>query len=168
MEGGTRAAVTPAGDLIGTGPAAERLSARQNARPFGTDAGIEFLARARHDRKGVAPRPRLTGIDDDACIARIVAAIGHGIEHRAPAAAQDFDAFARFEARAHRPYHLVHVGGIDVVVDHDHDPVGIGAGVALRGDEPGLLGVAGLLLLDRHREPEPAAAGRVRPYAFHF
>src|SRR6516162_6482370 len=168
MEGGTRAAVTPAGDLIGTGPAAERLSARQNARPFGTDAGIEFLARARHDRKGVAPRPRLTGIDDDACIARIVAAIGHGIEHRAPAPAQDFDAFARFEARAHRPYHLVHVGGIDVVVDHDHDPVGIGAGVALRGDEPGLLGVAGILLLDRHREPEPAAAGRVRPYAFHF
>src|SRR6516164_706938 len=168
MEGGTRAAVTPAGDLIGTGPAAERLSARQNMRPFGTDAGIEFLARARDDRKGVAPRPRPTGIDDDARIARIVVAIGHGIEHRAPATAQDFDAFARLEARAHRPHHLIHVGGIDVVVDHDHDPVGIGAGVALRGDQPGLLGVTGVLLLDRHREPESAAAGRVRPYAFDF
>src|SRR5262249_51186294 len=80
---------------------------------------------------------------------------------RAPAAAQDFDAFARVEARAHRPHHLVHVGGIDVVIDHDHDPVGIGAGVALRGDQPGLLSVTGVLLLDRDREPEPAAAGRV-------
>src|ERR1700730_269079 len=70
-----------------------RLSARQNMRPFGTNAGIEFLARTRDDWKSVAPRPRPTGIDDDARIARIVAAIVHGIEHRAPATAQDFDAF---------------------------------------------------------------------------
>src|SRR5215831_20746621 len=46
--------------LVGTG---ERLSARQNVRPFGADAGVKFIARARHDRKGVAPRPRLAGID---------------------------------------------------------------------------------------------------------
>src|SRR5215831_20465940 len=150
------------------GRAVERLSAWQNVRPFGADAGVEFLARARDDRKGVAPRPRLAGIDDDARVARIVAAIGHGVEHRAPAAAQDFDAFARVEARAHRPHHLVHVGGIDVVIDHDHDPVGIGAGVALRGNQPGLLGVTGVLLLDRDSEPEPAAAGRMRPHAFDF
>ena len=95
-------------------------------------------------------------------------AIGHRVEHRAPAAAQDLDALARIEARAHRPDHLVHVGGIDVVVDHDDEAVGVGAGVALRGDQPGLLGVAGVHLLDRDGEPEPAAAGLVRPHALHL
>src|SRR5207245_9406454 len=51
---------------------------------------------------------------------------------------------------------------------HDHGAVGIGAGVALRGDQAGLLGVTGVLLLDRDGEPEPAAAGRMRPQAFDF
>ena len=37
--------------------------------------------------------------------------------------------------------------------------------MALRGDQPGLLGVAAILLLDGDREPQPAAAGGVRPNA---
>src|SRR5262245_6601209 len=146
--------------------AASTLSARQDVRPFGADSGIELLAGAGHDWKRVAPRPRLAGVDDDPRIARILAAISHGVEHGAPAAAQDFDTFARLEPRAYRPHHLVHVGGIDVVIDHHHDAVGIGAGMALRGNQPGLLGMAAILLLDRDREPQPATAGRVRPHPF--
>src|SRR6478752_6117015 len=83
---------------------------RQDVRPFRADAGVELLARARHDRKGVASRPGPASIDD-------------------------------------------------------HAAVSVGAGVTLRGDEPGLLGVTAILLLDGDREPEPAAAGSMRPHA---
>src|SRR5690349_24744021 len=40
--------------------------------------------------------------------------------------------------------------------------------MALRGEVAGLLGVAAVLLLDRDREPQPAAAGGMRPYSAHF
>src|SRR5215471_20078615 len=141
---------------------------RQHVCPLGADARVELLARPRHARKAVAPRPRFAGVNDHARIARIVTAVSHGVERRTPAAAQGLDAFARIEARAHRPYHLIHVGGIDVLIDHHHETVGVSPSMALRGDEPSLLGVTGILLLDRDGEPQPTAAGRMRPYAFHF
>ena len=40
--------------------------------------------------------------------------------------------------------------------------------MALRGDQAGLLGVAGILLLDGDGEPQPAAARGVRPHALHL
>src|SRR3979409_1567502 len=46
--------------------------------------------------------------------------------------------------------------------------VGIGAGMALRRDQAGLLGMAAIHLLDRDREPHAAAAGLVRPHALHL
>ena len=58
--------------------------------------------------------------------------------------------------------------GIDVVVDHHHEAVGVGAGMALRGDQAGLLGMPAIHLLDRDGEPQPAAAGLVRPHALHL
>src|SRR5436309_438882 len=42
-------------------------------------------------------------------------------------------------ACAHRPDHVVHVRGIDIVVDHDHVLVRVCARVALSGHEPHLL-----------------------------
>src|SRR5262245_29781819 len=101
------------------------LRLRQHVRPLGADLGVELLARARHDREGGAARPWLAGVDDDPGVARVVAAVGHGVEHRAPAAAQHLEPLPRFKAGAHRPHHLIHVGWVDVVVDHHDDAVGI-------------------------------------------
>src|SRR5262249_56650672 len=128
--------------------AGRRSTPRQQGCPFGGDARSEFLARPRHGRNALPPRPRFAGVDDHARIAGIVTAVSHGVERRTPAAAQGLDAFARIEAGAHRPYHLIHVGGIDVLIDHHHETVGVSPSMALRGDEPSLLGVTGILLLD--------------------
>ena len=141
---------------------------RQHVGKFLAHEVVDFLAGAHHDREGVAAFERLAGVDDDAGVARIVVRVSHRVERGRPAAAQGLHALARIEPRAHRPDHLVHVGWIDVVVDHDDEAVGVGAGVALRGDQPRLFGVAGILLLDRDGEPQPAAAGRMRPHAFHL
>src|SRR5262249_49276920 len=70
-------------------------AARQHVRPFAADAGLELTARARHGRETVAPRPGFAGIDNDARVARIIAAIRHWIQRRAPAAAQGFPVFGR-------------------------------------------------------------------------
>src|SRR6266545_3159148 len=142
--------------------------ARQYVLELLDDTLVQFLARSHHDREGVAARPRPAGIDHHARIARIAWAIAHRIESRAPAPAQDFEALARLEARAHGPDYPVHVGGIDVVVDDDHKAVGVGASMALRRNQAGLLGMSAIHLLDRHRQPQAAAAGFMRPYAFDF
>src|SRR6185295_7944468 len=80
---------------------------RQDMLPLLVNARIEFVARSHDARKSVSPCPWLACINYDACIAWILGAVGHGIEHGAPAAAQHFHAFARIKARAHRPDHLV-------------------------------------------------------------
>ena len=56
----------------------------------------------------------------------------------------------RIGARAHGPDHVVEIVGIDIVIDDDDVAAEIGAGAALGGDEAGLLGVAGIALLDRY------------------
>src|ERR1700748_1810786 len=78
-------------------------SLRQEGGELGTHVGIELLAGARLDREGVAPCPRLAGVDDDAGVARVLVAVRHRIERGAPAAAQNLDVLARIEAGAHRP-----------------------------------------------------------------
>src|SRR5262249_33052048 len=50
----------------------------------------------------------------------------------------------------------------------DNHAIGISAGMALRGDQPRLLRMTAVLLLDRDREPQPAAASGVGPHPFHF
>ncbi len=64
--------------------------------------------------------------------------------------------FAGIRPRAHGPEHVVHVVGVDVVIDDDDVAAQIGAGAALGGDHAGLFGVSGVALLDRHRREESA------------
>src|SRR3954468_8875016 len=133
-------------------------SFRQLVAELGPHQILDFLAGAHHDWERIAAAEWLARVDEDAGIARIFFAVGHRVERRRPAAAQNLHALARIAARAHCPDHLVHVGGIDVVIDHHDKAVDVSAGVTLRGNQSGLLGMTGVLLLDRHREPEPAAA----------
>ncbi len=65
-----------------------------------------------------------------------------GIERPAPAAAEDVDVLLRFAAGRHGPDHVVGVRRIDIIVDDHHETAEIGAGVALRCDHRGLLGMA--------------------------
>ena len=97
----------------------------------------------------------------------LLGVVAHRIERRAPAAVDDVDLIARVAARAHRPDHVVEVGRVDVVVDHDGPAIVVGAGVAVRGHHRGLLGVAAVQRLDRDHQHEAAAAGLMRPYALH-
>src|SRR5712671_2575701 len=133
--------------------------ARQEFGEFRADSFIQCLGIAYHWRECVFSRPGPAGVDDDARIAAIILAIDHRVEHRAPAAAQDFQILPRIEARAHGPYHLVDIGGIDVVIDDHDEAIGIGAGMALRSNQSRLLGMTAIELLDRDGEPKPAAAG---------
>src|SRR4029079_9501963 len=142
-----------------------RPSLRQERAELAAHQVLDLAAGAHLDRERVAATEWLASIEYHAAIAWIVRAIGHRVERRRPAATQDLHALARIAARAHRPDHLVHIGGIDVVVHHHDEAIDIGAGVALRGDEAGLPGVAGILLLDRDGKPEPAASGGMRPHA---
>src|SRR5688500_18377637 len=145
-----------------------RLVATQFPGELLADALVELAARARHLRELVAAYPRLASVDDDARVEpALFLRVARGIERGAPLAAQDLQVLARIDARAQRPHHVVHVGGIDVAVDHDYPLVGIGAGVARRRGEPDLLGVTRIHLLDGDREPHAAAAGLVRPRALH-
>src|SRR5258708_31788542 len=48
---------------------------RQELGELRADAGVELLAGAGLDREGVAPRPWLAGVDDDAGVARVVVAV---------------------------------------------------------------------------------------------
>ena len=68
-------------------------------------------------------------------------------------------------ARRHRPQHLVDVGRIDVVVDHDHVLAEIRACGALRGERHHLRCVPGVLLLDRDDRDAPARSFGDRPHA---
>src|SRR5215212_1796619 len=64
-------------------------SPRQHVLELLHDALVQFLAVAHDDGEGVAPVKRPAGVDDHARIARIFLAVAHGIEHGAPAAAQN-------------------------------------------------------------------------------
>src|SRR5260370_38387114 len=70
---------------------------RQERGELGADAGVELLAGARLDGEGVAPRPRLAGVDDDAGIARVVGAVGPRVERGAPASTQGLNVLAGIE-----------------------------------------------------------------------
>ncbi len=97
----------------------------------------------------------------------VLGVVAHRIERRTPAAMDDVDLVARIAARAHRPHHVIEVGRVDVVVHHDGPAVVVGAGVAMRRHHGGLLGMPAVERLDRDDHHEAAAAGFVRPHAFH-
>src|SRR4030095_6533810 len=94
----------------------------------------------------------------------------HRIERAAPGAADKIYVVRRIRPRAHRPQHVVHVVGIDVVIDDDDVASEICAGATLGGDDAGLLGVARIALLDRHRGKKSALktsdAANIRHAAF--
>src|SRR5262245_39209336 len=71
------------------------------------------------------------------------------IQPSAPGITQDVDVIDRIAATAHRPNNLIHVGGIDVLVD-GNDPLSvIRAARDLRGESECLRRVTGIALLER-------------------
>jgi len=97
----------------------------------------------------------------------VLSVVAHRIERRTPAPVNDVDLIAWIAARAHRPNHVVEVGRIDVIVDHDGPAVVVGASMAMRGHHAGLLGMAAVKRLDRDHEHEPTATGFMRPHPLH-
>jgi Bcr/CflA subfamily drug resistance transporter len=149
-------------------PRRRRLeSLGQILRPLRADALVQRLAGARDGRERLLAPERNAGVDDDARIAPVVGGVvAHRIERRRPAAADDVHALARIAARAHRPDHVVvHVGRVDVVVDHDGPAVAHRRRRGTARRPSGLLGVAAVQLLDRDTSMKRAAAGLVRPHA---
>ena len=89
------------------------------------------------------------------------------VERAAPRVADDLDVVDRVARRRHRPEHVEGVGRVDVVVHHHDEPPQVGARLAGRGQQPGLLGVTGVGLLDRDDVEQPRRAGLVAPDALH-
>ena len=72
------------------------------------------------------------------------------IERRAPATVNDVDIGRRIDSRHHRPEHFFLVGRIDILIDHDDVATVARRRGAAHGRQPGLLGVASVLLVDRN------------------
>ena len=69
------------------------------------------------------------------------------VEPSTPSVAQDVDVFNRIAPARHRPDDLVHIGGVDVVIDGD-DPLGVvGAAWDLGRERQHLRGMTGICLL---------------------
>src|SRR6185503_3450727 len=75
---------------------------------------------AHHRRKLPEHLPRPARVDDGARVPRDALRQAR-VERAAPVAPDEVDVLGGIAARAHRPQHLVEVGGIDVVVHHDHE-----------------------------------------------
>src|SRR5919197_821084 len=114
--------------------------------------------------------PRATGaagVDDRPRVVGPTVVAQHRVGLAAPRLAHDLDVLGRVGARADRPHHILEVGRIDVLVDHDHVTVHVGRGLALGRDVAGLARVAAVALLDRDRQEQPPAAALVGPDAAH-
>src|SRR5579884_1586968 len=131
---------------------------------------LQHLAAALRARLGdagelVPPLPGSGGVDDRARVEAPLPGGDDRIERPAPAAPQDVDIPLRIAAGADRPHHVLQVHHIDVVVDDDHEAAEVRAGVALRGDDRGLLGVSGVPLPDRDHREQPGPPHLVTPDA---
>src|SRR5262245_59855102 len=115
----------------------------------------------------VAPVPGPAGIDDRPAVGGVADRLALGfdarIERGRPGVADDVDRGGGVRAREHGPDQLFEIGHIDVVVDHDHVAAAIGADVAHGRDMAGLLGMAGIALVDGDGEQEPRVTDLVRP-----
>ena len=105
---------------------------RESLRRLDTPQVYGLLAHAPDDLLG----PRGAAIYETLCRLRaagMVSRIGVSVY-----TGEQIDAILRSAPSTHGPDHVIEVGGVDIVIDHDHPAVGIGAGVALRGDQTGL------------------------------
>src|SRR3954467_11569790 len=138
----------------------------QMAEPLLREPALLRAGRA-HLRELVAPVPGAAGVDDRPAVGevagRLALRLDAGIERRRPGVADDVDRGGGVRAREQGPYQLLEIGDVDVVVDHDHVSPAIGTDMAHGGDMAGLLGMAGIALVDRDREQEPRVADLVRP-----
>src|ERR1700732_3866655 len=75
----------------------------QHVVEFVAHVVLDLLARAHHGGERVAGLERRAGVDDDAGVARVVAAVGHRIERGRPAAAQRLQSLARNAPHSYRP-----------------------------------------------------------------
>src|SRR5262249_27071336 len=98
-------------------------------RPFCAQAIVKRLACTGDLWKRLLSPEWDAGIDHYAGIAAIVlSVVAHRVERRAPPPVNNVDLIARIAAGAHRPDHVVEVGRIDVIIDHDGPAVVVGAG----------------------------------------
>src|SRR6476646_5924785 len=138
----------------------------QMAEPLLREPAL-FRAGRAHRRELVAPVPGAAGVDDRPAVGevagRLALRLDAGIERRRPGVADDVDRGGGVWAGDQGPYQLLEIGDVDVVVDHDHVSPAIGTDMAHGGDMAGLLGMAGIALVDRDREEEPRVADLVRP-----
>src|SRR3954469_19850050 len=138
----------------------------QMAEPLLRDPALLGAGRA-HLRELVAPVPGAAGVDDRSAVGEVTGRLALGldarIERRRPGVADDVDRGGRVRAREQGPHQLLEIGDVDVVVDHDHVSPAIGTDMAHGGDMAGLLGMAGIALVDRDREQQPRVADLMRP-----
>src|SRR5205807_5631240 len=81
------------------------------------------------------------------------------IESSGPGILQYFNAVYRIATCGHRPEDLVHIGGIDIVVDGNDPLREVGAAGTLRRDGKDLLCVSGITLLEGNDHHAKAAGG---------
>ena len=75
----------------------------------------------------------------------------------APTTVNDVDIFSKVYSGRHSPNDIINIGGIDVIV-YDYGPaIGVSSSMALRCYESSLLGMPTIHLLNRYRQPKPAA-----------
>src|SRR4030095_8010406 len=112
-----------------------------------------FIARVRADRarrgEFIAPVPRPHSFDNHPRIMALLSGRYDRIEWYTPSAPQNIDQRRGVGTRRHRPQRFIDMGDIDVLVNDDNVASQIGAGVALAGDESGLLRMARISLFDR-------------------
>ena len=90
--------------------------------------------------------------------------MNHRIKRARPAAALDVDAGFGVAARREGPDDIIDAGRVDVVIHDNRKAILVSARKTLRCDQPGLLGVPRIALLNRNHG-KLARAGFVRPDA---
>src|SRR6202030_1620395 len=99
--------------------------------------------------------------------ARTEPTLGHGnngIECAAPTAANNFDIDFGIRTSADGPQHVVSVGDVDVIVDHDGVAPEICACMAIGGDHASLARMTGIALFDGDDVQQSASTRFVAPH----
>src|SRR5712692_312369 len=119
----------------------------------------EFFARLIGDLadigKLIAPFIGAYSLNDHAGVMPFLTWRNNRIERPAPGSAQNVHMCRRVSSSAHRPHDFVQIGDVDVFINNHNIPAQISASVALAGDQSGLLGMAGITLLNRYDDHEP-------------
>src|SRR5437660_12839774 len=103
----------------------------QNLAPLLFGRAPYFRARFRDRRKLAHPFIRPAGIDDSARAVSLLTFGNDGIQRAAPTAPNGFNVDLRLLTRRQRPEHIVRVGYVDVVINHDNVATEITAGATV-------------------------------------